>query len=170
MSAVKALPKKLAGQYVDTKHVDMLLSTYKKERWVANSEKLGKLDSLSAWYGIEELNEFIRTAQKHGADGIRMYFGVYPETFNKVPEFAGRQTIVMVATKDKTDANGNTISKHIYRQTEEGMQLLAFNMSNLCPPICNSTGPGSGSDFPYPIENGVGLAIIDDKEDGLIVI
>jgi hypothetical protein len=169
MSLVKTSAK--AGQLVNTQHVDMLLSNYKKERWVHNSKRMGKVDSLSVWYGMDELQDFMQAAEQHGADGIRMYFGVYPEQFNKMPQAGSRQTIVLVATKNRADANGNIVSKHIYRQTEEGMQLLAFNVGLPCPPCCgNSTGDdGEGSGLPYPIEMGVGLTLIDD-EDGLKVM
>jgi hypothetical protein len=58
---------KKAGKYVDTKHVDSLLSTYKKERWIHNSKRIGKEDSLSVWYSVEELQEFLATAKQNGA-------------------------------------------------------------------------------------------------------
>jgi len=127
---------------------------------------MGKVDSLSVWYGMDELQDFLQVAEQHGADGVRMYFGVYPEQYNNLPKAGGRQTIVLVATKNKTDANGNIVSKHIYRQTENGMQLLAFNMGLPCPPCCGtSTGDdGDGTGLPYPIEMGVGLTLIDDEE------
>ena len=48
------------GKYVSTKHVDSVIRTYKKERWVHNSERLGKADSLSAWYSVEEIEAFWR--------------------------------------------------------------------------------------------------------------
>jgi hypothetical protein len=35
------------GKYVDTKHVDSAIKTYKKERWIHNSKRIGKEDSLS---------------------------------------------------------------------------------------------------------------------------
>jgi hypothetical protein len=38
---------------------------------------LGKEDSLSAWWSIEELEDFITEAKTHGADGVKFYFGAY---------------------------------------------------------------------------------------------
>ena len=58
------------GEYVDTKHVDEVIRTYKQERWIHNSKRIGKEDSLSGWYSVEELEEFIETIKDHGADGI----------------------------------------------------------------------------------------------------
>src|SRR5215213_9377009 len=89
------------GKYVNTAHVDSVIRAYKKERWVHNSDRIGKEDSLSAWYSVEELEAFIATAKQHGADGIKIYFAAYPEEFAEVPEYAGRQTLVLVGTKRK---------------------------------------------------------------------
>ncbi len=35
------------GKYVNTEHVDTVVRNYKQERWVYNSERIGKEDSLS---------------------------------------------------------------------------------------------------------------------------
>ena len=158
-----------AGQLVDGKHVDNLLSTYKKERWVHNNKRLGKADSLSVWYGINELGEFMQVARENGADGIRMYFGVYPESFDKKPEYRGRQTIVMVATKTKRNEDGVLVSKHLYYQTEKGTELLAFNIGSPCPPDCYPDDIGSGS----PLENyrvqDIALPFANDEEGDVLV-
>jgi len=130
---------------VDGKHVDALLSTYKKERWVHTSKRLGRADSLSVWYGMSELLEFIQVARENGADGIRTYFGVYPDNFDKKPQYRGYQTIVMVATKTKRNEDGSFVTKHVYYQTEKGTELLAFDMNNPCPPDCYPDDLGSGS-------------------------
>jgi len=62
------------GKFVNTEHVDTVIRTYKQERWVHNSERLGKEDSLSVWHSIEELEDLIAKAKEHGGDGIRFYF------------------------------------------------------------------------------------------------
>ena len=63
------------GKYVNTEHVDTVVRNYKQERWVYNSERIGKEDSLSGWYSIEEMEEFIERAKQSGGDGISIYFG-----------------------------------------------------------------------------------------------
>lgn len=150
------------GKYVDTAHVDTVIRTYKQERWVHNSDRLGKEDSLSAWHSIEELEEFINTAKRHGADGIKIYFAAYPENYSEIPEYAGRQTIVFVGTKRKTTPAGGEIDKDIYTHGEKGTQILAFNTSKICPPFCGTkedTGTG-----------GIGITIVDRKDHGLTVV
>ena len=65
------------GKRVNTDHVNAAIRNYKQERWVHNSKRLGKEDSLSVWYSLEELEEFLATSKAHGGDGIRLYFGAY---------------------------------------------------------------------------------------------
>ena len=149
------------GKYVNTEHVDSLIRTYKKERWVHNTERLGKPDSLSSWYSIEELEEFIATAKENGADGIKLYFATYPKEFKKVPEYAGRQTVVLVATKQKETENG-PVNKDVYINGETGAEILAYNVGSLCPPYCGGKGTG--------IDEGLGIAVIDRKEEGMIIV
>ncbi|MFT3935061.1 MAG: hypothetical protein QM726_15650 [Chitinophagaceae bacterium] len=162
---------KKAGKRVGTKHVESLLSNYKKERWAQNSKRLGKEDSLSVWYSIEELQSFINTAKANGADGIKMYFGVYDVNTANDVKYIGRQTVVLVASKTKELENGTTIDKSIYVGSEGKPEILAFNVGRVCPPNCTGTGGGgtsteetTGFDWDNP-----GI-LIDRKEEGMIVI
>lgn len=146
-----------AGRQVNTKHVDTLIRNYKQQRWADNSKKLGKEDSMSVWYSIEELEQFLAKAKDHGADGVRLYFGVYGADQNVDPEYVGRQTSVFVATKHKT---GNT-NKDLYITTENGStSILAYNLGKLCPPNC-----GTGSEDGI----GIGITIIDKGSDGIVI-
>jgi hypothetical protein len=169
MSITKSSTKKAlkAGQLVDGKHVDSLLSAYKKERWVHTSKRLGRADSLSVWYGMSELLEFIQVARENGADGIRTYFGVYPENFEKKPQYRGYQTIVMVATKTKRNEDGSLVTKHVYYQTEKGTELLAFNVNTPCPPDCYPDDTGDGVPFGY--SNLQDITLPRDHEGDVVV-
>jgi hypothetical protein len=147
------------GKYVDTNHVNILVSNYKKTRWVQNSDRLGKDDSLSVWYSIEELEEFLLRAKQNGADGIRMHFGAYPANFAKKPEVSDLQTIVMVANA-KSETMAGKFENNIYVNGENGLQLLAYNFGGVLP----STGDdGIGAD-------GVGITLVDRADKGLAVI
>jgi len=150
------------GKFVNTEHVDTVIRTYKQERWVHNSERLGKEDSLSAWHSIEELEELIAKAKEHGGDGIRFYFAAYPKDYTEQPLYAGRQTIVMVATKQKVTEKGLT-NKDIYINTENGTEILAFNNANICPPFCKPKELGEDS-------GEIGITIIDKGQEGIFVI
>jgi len=143
------------GKYVNTEHVDSVIKNYKKERWVHNSERLGKEDSLSAWYSVDELEEFLANAKEHGADGVRLYFGAYDKDYAVQPLYAGRQTIVLVATKQKETENGN-VNKDIYINTENQASILAYNFATICPPFCD-------------VDNGIGVSIIDKGKEGFVI-
>src|SRR5262249_14967908 len=133
------------------------IKNYKQERWVHNSKRIGKEDSLSVWYSLEELEEFLAKAKDHGADGIRLYFGVYSENFKERPVCSGRQTVVFVATKQK-DCSKQGYKKDIYIAKEKENTIFAYNVATPCPPYCpNNDG-----------EN-IGVTIVDRGEDGLIV-
>lgn len=144
-----------AGRFVDTNHVDNVIKNYKKERWVHNSKRLGKEDSLSVWYSVQELEEFLQKASEHGADGVKIYFGAYDEEHAPKPLYAGRQTVVLVATKQR-EAESGVVNKDIYVNTNKGLSILAYNLGNLCPPFCN------GND-------GIGVTIVDKGEDGVVI-
>ena len=147
-----------AGKYVDNKYVDTVVSHYKKERWVQNSERIGKDDSLSAWFSVKELEEFIEKGKQHGADGIKMYFGAYAEDNTIKPALAGRQTIVLVATKQKETSKG-VVNKNIYFAGKSAPQILAYDGLKICPPYCL-----------YGLENQVGVTIVDRAEKGFSII
>ena len=154
------------GKYVDTNHVDTVIREYKQERWAQNSERIGKEDSLSAWWSVEELEGFLATAKKNGADGVKMYFAAYPKDYTEQPLYAGRQTLVMVATKTKETATG-TVNKDIYTSTEEGTSILAYNMAKLCPPTCKGGKDGISAD---DADWGLGMTIIDRGDQGIVLI
>lgn len=160
ITASKASKK---GRQVDTRHVDQLIRNYKKERWVQNTQRLGKADSLSAWYGMEELQSFLQLAKENQADGIKMYFGVYPPDFAEVPEFRGRQTIVLVATKEKLNEKGKTVNKDIYIQNEGKPEILAFNFSSLCPPSC----PPNDTSGTHP--ETIGITILENNNQIIVI-
>lgn len=119
------------GKYVDANHVDTLIQTYKEERWAQNSERLGQEDSTSIWFSADELEEFIKTAKRSGANGIRIHFGVYPENYQK-QEVAGLQTVVMVANKH-TETLAGTVEKDIFIDTNKGLEILAYNNGSFNP-------------------------------------
>ena len=148
------------GKQVNTDHVNTVIKNYKKERWVHNSNRLGKEDSLSVWYSIEELEEFIAMSKEHGADGIKLYFGVYDKDYEEQPLVAGRQTIALVATKHKITEAGES-NKDIYIQTEKGSSILAWNAGRICPPFCGSKdGFGFGD---------IGITILDKGDEGMVI-
>lgn len=156
------------GQLVDNNHVDALISNYKKNRWLDNSKKIGKPDSLSTWYGLTELQGFLNLAKENNADGIKMYFGEYAGDFQQIPEFQNRQTVVLVATRKSKTAQG-IINKEIYTSRNGKLEILAFNLGDICPPWCGNGIPPDGDSI-FGLEmSKTGISIIDNG-DGLIIV
>lgn len=151
------------GKYVTTQHVDAVIRNYKKERWIHNTDRLGKEDSLSVWWSIEEMEDFIAQAKVHGADGLKFYFGAYGSENTENPEYTGRQTLVMVGTKEST-TNKGLKNKDIYVQTENGSNILAYNRGRLCPPDCGPRPDGLDND------DNLGIAIIDRGDKGMLIL
>jgi len=167
--AKQLLPSSKRGQQVNTAHVDMLISNYKKNRWLNNTATLGKPDSMSTWYGLDELQAFLELAREHKADGVKMFYGVYPENFQARPELSGLQTIVLVATK-QSRTNTGIMNKSIYITNGETTEILAFNFGGTCPPYCSNTEPPYDSGLPSGIElENLGLSIIETS-DGITII
>ncbi|PWT70294.1 MAG: hypothetical protein C5B59_20900 [Bacteroidetes bacterium] len=152
------------GKYVDTAYVDAAIRNYKKERWVHNSEHIGKEDSLSVWFSAEEIQEFLDKIKEYGGDGIKFYFGAYPADFPEKPEYAGRQTIVLVGTKRKEMENGGFADKDMYITRNGVTSIFSVNSGRLCPPICGGFAAlGKGL-------TDVGVTIIDRGEKGVSVV
>ena len=128
------------GKVVSTQHVDQLVGNYKFLRWGQNSDQLGKPDSLSTWYGLTELQDFINLSRENKADGIKMYFGLYPDDY-EIQDFRGMQTVVLVATKQTLTGKG-LVTKDLFIQRDGRSEILAFNVGQLCPPWC--TPPDEG--------------------------
>lgn len=154
------------GSLVSTDHVNELVSTYKLERWGSNSEKLGKPDSLSTWFGLTQLQEFLNQASEHGADGIKMFFGVYPSNYPN-DLMAGRQTVVLVATR-KSEQHPGARNKSLFINRDGKKQLIAFNVGELCPPYCGGTPPDYDNDLSMELDP-IGLSIIDKDQDLTII-
>lgn len=163
-TATQSIPS--VGKYVDTQHVDEVIRTYKKERWIHNTERIGKEDSLTVWYTIEEMEAFLKKAKTSGANGIKMCFAAYPDDYEKVPEYAGRQTIVMVATKSTQDEIGIN-HKDVYVNNGNKAQIVAYNMGKICPPNCSGSGNGGIGSEEW---GGVGLTLVEQKNNRMILV
>jgi len=159
---IKNSLKKEVVKDSDTKNAEALIRQYKQKRWVANSERIGKPDSLSAWYSIEELENFLTLAKDNGGDGIKLYFGSYPEDYKPKPEYAGRQTLVLVATKSKVTVTGATANKDIYVTQEGQVKILCTKDPTMCPPYCHSNSEGGMGDL--------GITIVDRGMDGMAIV
>ncbi len=155
--SVKTAPRASTGEVAD------LIREYKKTRWSPNSERIGKPDSLSAWYSIEEIENFLALVKSKGGDGIRFYYGAFPEDFAAKPEYAGRQTLATVGTRSKLTNTGEVANKDIYYPQNGRLKILSGStIPGLCPPRCPPPSEGGMGDL--------GITIIDKGERGMEII
>jgi hypothetical protein len=143
-----------AGKLATKQEVDTYTSAYKQERWADNSDRMGKADSLSVWFTVEELEGFLENVKGNGGNGVRFHFGVFPEGYEN-PEFVGRQTLVMVGNRSK-DGSYNT-SKELFIDNDGRPEVLAYLGGIICPPLCGPGGKGK-------------TVLIDRGDKGLSVI
>ena len=161
MTAQKEIPIK-GAHYVSTEHVDAVLREYKQTRWVQNSDRLGKADSLSVWFSLEAMEDFLNTTKSNGGDGVKLYFSVYTEEFAPCPEYIGRQTITMVATKSRKTEMGTITNKDLYITKNGRSIILGQNWGTICPPTCNLSTEGGTGDL--------GITIVDKGENGMEIV
>jgi len=162
MNTIEKKLVKTAGRYVTTEHVDSLIRNYKKDRWMQNSERLGKEDTLNLWLSVEELEEFIQTSKMNGADGIRVCFGVYGENAKAPrPEMVGKQTVAFVATSSEVNNEGLPVENEVYVERDGKPSILAYNMI---------VYPGPTTPPPPGVFTMLGNLMVADKDKGLQVI
>ena|ERR1700761_5044686 len=130
-----------AQNYVTKNEMNNLTSAYKQDRWAANSERLGRADSLSIWYTVEELENFLENVKANGGNGVRIHFGVFPEGYRK-PELVGMQTVVLVANRSKDGSLEN--AKELLVNKNGKPEILALDGPIPCPPFCG-LGLGGGT-------------------------
>lgn len=150
------------GSNASSGEVANLIREYKKTRWSPNSERIGKPDSLSAWFSIQDLENFLALAKSKGGDGVRFYYGAYPEEYAAKPEYAGRQTLAMVGTRSKIAESGAIVNKDIFHSRNGQLKILSGINPILCPPHCSPPSEGGTGDL--------GITIIDKGEKGMVII
>jgi len=147
----------------DFEPIDDLIREYKKTRWSPNSERIHKPDSLSAWFSITDLENFLNLAKTKGGDGVKFYFAAYPKDYLPKPEYAGRQTLALVGTRSKISETGEIANKDIYYSKNGRLKILSGSTQpTLCPPICGPASEGGIGDL--------GITIIDHGEHGMVMI
>ena len=108
-----------------------MITTYKQERWAANSDRLGKADSLSVWFTVEEVEAFLAAVKSNGGNGVRFHFGVHNAENATEPEFEGRQTLVMIGNRSSDGSYGT--SKELYSNKNGKPEIVALAGRNNVP-------------------------------------
>lgn len=99
-------PPAKPNQLISKEFAKQLNVNYNKKRASLTAKKAQKEDANAIWYSLEELENYIHYIKTNGAkdgynvDGIRFYFGVYPDD-EKHGEKAGLTTLFLVPTGKK---------------------------------------------------------------------
>jgi len=103
-------PPAKPSQLITKEFARQLNSNYNNKRASLVAGKEEKEDANAIWYSLEELENYIHYIKTNGAkdgynvDGIRFYFGVYPDD-EKHGEKAGLTTLFLVPTGKKAENN-----------------------------------------------------------------
>lgn len=142
------------GLYVSKNEMDALTTAYKQERWASNSDRLGRPDSMSVWFTVEEMENFLEKVKVNGGNGVRIHFGVFGEDC-VIPEQVGMQTVVLVANRSKDGSLQN--AKELYADNNGQLGPIAYLGVPICPPMC---GGGLGA-----VATGMGKATLVVRGD-----
>ncbi|WP_264537574.1 hypothetical protein [Flavobacterium sp. N1736] len=103
-------PPAKPSQLITREFAQVLNVNYNKKKAALKTGKsVKKEDANAIWYSIEALESYIHYIKTQGVqdgynvDGIRFYFGVYPED-EKHGEKAGQTTLFLVPTGKKAEA------------------------------------------------------------------
>lgn len=129
-----------------------LISHYKSQVWDQRGVfPDGQGDAGSIWFDLQSIKDFIADIDVHNAEkaktdddkinGIRFYYGAYPENFHGVPSsYTDRHTLVFVATF--REKNGVLRCDDEGREVEWG-SVDPMNFGFPCPPDCGGGGGGA---------------------------
>jgi hypothetical protein len=132
-----------AGKFVNKQEVDTLITSYKQERWAANSDRLGMADSLSVWFTVEEIEAFLAQVKSNGGNSVRMHFGVFSADNAPAQELEGRQTLVMIGNRSNDGTFAS--SKELYASNGGKPEVVALAGGTVCPPFCGTGTLGKAS-------------------------
>lgn len=114
-------PPAKPSQLITKEFARQLNSNYNNKRASLVAGKEEKEDANAIWYSLEELENYIHYIKTNGAkdgynvDGIRFYFGVYPDD-EKYGEKAGLTTLFLVPTGKKAEKNTEAQSFALMRE------------------------------------------------------
>ena len=104
-------PPAKPSQLITKEFAKQLNVNYNNKKTASLTAKgAAKEDANAIWYSLEALESYIHYIKTHGAkdgynvDGIRFYFGVYPDD-EKHGEKAGLTTLFLVPTGKKVEDN-----------------------------------------------------------------
>ncbi|MBF4515884.1 hypothetical protein IRZ71_06005 [Flavobacterium sp. ANB] len=132
-------PPAKPNQLITKEFAKQLNLNYNNKKQTNNlkAKSVEKEDANAIWYSIEELEKYIHYAKTKGAedgyavDGIRFYFGVYPDD-EKHGEKAGLTTLFLVPTGKKVKSKTPKVQSFalVEEQEEETVDIQSLDPMN----------------------------------------
>ncbi|PIF34564.1 hypothetical protein CLU81_5221 [Flavobacterium sp. 9] len=135
-------PPAKPSQLITKEFAKQLNQNYNKTRAGLAAKAAKKEDANAIWYSLEELENYIHYIKTQGledgytVDGIRFYFGVYPND-EKHGEKAGLTTLFLVPTGKKTVTSIAKVQSFalVQEQTSSDVETLSpMNYGNIGRP------------------------------------
>ncbi|WP_433763743.1 hypothetical protein [Flavobacterium ginsenosidimutans] len=128
-------PPAKPSQLITKEFAKQLNVNYNNKRASLTAKKAQKEDANAIWYSLEELENYIHYIKTNGAkdgynvDGIRFYFGVYPDD-EKHGEKAGLTTLFLVPTGKKVESNTEKIQSFALVQEASSSDIQSLEPMN----------------------------------------
>ncbi|SFD88650.1 hypothetical protein [Flavobacterium phragmitis] len=128
-------PPAKPSQLITKEFARQLNVNYNNKRASLTAKKAEKEDANAIWYSLEELENYIHyiktngTKQGYNVDGIRFYFGVYPDD-EKHGEKAGLTTLFLVPTGKKIEKNTEKIQSFALKQEATSADIQDLDPMN----------------------------------------
>lgn len=128
-------PPAKPSQLITKEFARQLNVNYNNKRASLTAKKAQKEDANAIWYSLEELENYIHYIKTNGAkdgynvDGIRFYFGVYPDD-EKHGEKAGLTTLFLVPTGKKAEKGTAKIQSFALVQESESSDIQSLDPMN----------------------------------------
>lgn len=128
-------PPAKPSQLITKEFARQLNVNYNNKKASLTAKKPQKEDANAIWYSLEELENYIHYIKTNGAkdgynvDGIRFYFGVYPDD-EKHGEKAGLTTLFLVPTGKKIENNTAKIQSFALVQESSSSDIPSIEPMN----------------------------------------
>lgn len=133
-------PPSKPSQLITKEFAKQLNVNYNNKKASLRALKDEKEDANAIWYSLEELENYIHYIRTNGAkdgynvDGIRFYFGVYPDD-EKHGEKAGLTTLFLVPTGKKAEKTAQVQGFAMMQEASSDIQSIEpMNYGNIGRP------------------------------------
>lgn len=134
-------PPAKPSQLITKEFARQLNVNYNNKRASLSAQREQKEDANAIWYSLEELENYIHYIKTNGAkdgynvDGIRFYFGVYPDD-EAHGEKAGLTTLFLVPTGKKAQSSTEQVQRFaLMQETSSDIQSIEpMNYGNIGRP------------------------------------